>query len=94
MLRYEATWNGARGYAWGLGINYACCRYMRVCVLAAVRVYREFTGYGCEQATAVCRVRLKEIITLPRRAANAYGSYSANGSLQAMVVSRGWVLAG
>ena len=36
-----------------------------------------------------CRVRLKQIITLPRRAANAHGSYSANGSLQAMVVSTG-----
>ena len=41
----------------------------------------------------VCRGRLTNLSTLPRRAANAYGSYSANGSLQAMVVSRGWVFA-
>ena len=53
VQRYEATWNGARGYAWRRGINYACCRYMRVCVLAAVRVYREFTGYGCKQGAGV-----------------------------------------
>ena len=50
-------------------------------------------GYGCEQGTGVCRERLKKIITLPRRAANAYGSYSASECLQAMVVSRGWVFA-
>ena len=31
----------------------------------------------------VCRVSLKKIITLPRRAANAYGSNSTIGSLQA-----------
>ena len=31
-------------------------------------------GYGCEQGTGVCRERLKKIITLPRRAANAHGS--------------------
>ena len=42
----------------------------------------------------VCRGRLKKLITLPKRAANGYWSYSASGSLQAMVVSRGWVCAG
>ena len=33
----------------------------------------------------VCNGKLKKIIALPRRAENASGSYSASGSLQAMV---------
>ena len=55
---------------------------------------------GSLQAMVVSRRRMlagqgiKKVITLPRRAANAYGSYSANGNLQAMVVSSGWVFAG
>ena len=42
----------------------------------------------------VCRGRLKNLITFPRRAANAHESYSGNGSLQALRASRGWVQAG
>ena len=49
---------------------------------------------GVTLLTAVALLRLEQIIALPRRAANPYGSYSANGSLQAMVVSRGRVFAG
>ena len=52
----------------------------------------------------VCRERLKKLITLPRRAANAYGSlqatgvcrgweFAGGGSLQGMGVCRGWEFA-
>ena len=40
---------------------------------------RQFAGDGCLQAMGVCRVRLKKIITLHRRAANAYRSLRATG---------------
>ena len=38
-------------------------------------------------------LRFKNWITVLRRAANAYGSYSTSGGLQAMGVSKGWVQA-
>ena len=40
---------------------------------------------GVALLTGVTLLRLEKIITLPRRAANAYGSCSTSGSLQARV---------
>ena len=56
-----------------------------------IRVCRrwEFAGDGSLQGMGVCRLRLKIIISFPRRAANAYGSLQAHGSLQATGASRG-----